>query len=173
MPSPTVTERSIPWGDAGSLATIDAMRGIIDRALRVPLVVETARSIALSCPVRDSVRVAWAIREWLASSFFFVRDPVGVELVAEPEYMLRRFQVTRKILGDCDDAAVLGCALGKAVGIPCKLVAIGFNRAGRNVAPFAHVYGVLFPTPTGAVSLDVTRPVGRVATVQRRLDFTV
>lgn len=186
----TVQRLTIPYGDAGSLATVARMRVLINSAIRNPLVVESAHDIALTAPIRDNVRIAIAIRDWLARNFAFVRDPVAVELIRTPEYMLRQLQVRRVISGDCDDAAVLGCALGKAVGIQCKLVTVGFERSPLlNPSPLAHVFGVLLPhgwkriggtedQPTVIdaeipVSLDVTKPARSVAQVRRRLEFAV
>lgn len=170
----SVRERFIPFGDAGSFATVARMRNMIDNAIRSPLVVETAHDIAQRFPARAHVRIALGIRDWLKENFLFVRDPVGVELIRTPEYQLRQFQVRKRITGDCDDVAVLGCALGKAVGIPCKLVTIGFDGGG-SPGILSHVFGVLV-APNGSkkginVSLDVTKPAGATASVRRRLEF--
>lgn len=169
----SVREVQIPWGDGGSLATVALMRDVINAAIRSPLVVETAHSIAYQFPARAHTRIALGIRDWMRERFLFVRDPVGVELVRTPEYMLQRYEITHRISGDCDDAAVLGCALGKSVGIPCKLVTLGFNEGG-SPGSLSHVYGVLVTPGNGkpiAVSLDITKPANTTASVRRRLEF--
>ena len=178
MSAPTVSEYAIPSGDSGSLTTIEHMRALIQRALRVPLVNGMAHEIALSAPVRDDLRIAVAIRDWLASRFLFVRDPDGIELVREPEYMLRQLESRRYVSGDCDDCTVLGCALAKSVGIPCKIVGIGFRPNS-----FSHVFGVAYPRAfvrdsnnrlVGTrvpVSLDVVRPLRTTVRERRRVEF--
>lgn len=172
--STSVREDFIPFGDAGSFATVAHMRNVISEAIRSPIVVETAHRIAMQFPVRAYVRVAIGIRDWMKENFFFVRDPVGVELIRTPEYLLNRMQITGKITGDCDDATVLGCALGKAIGIPCKIVTIGFNRAGTSQSPLSHVFGMLVAPSVPraiAIELDVTKPANSTASVRRRLEF--
>lgn len=164
----SVRVSDLPYGDMGSMTTLHHMRNLVEISLRNPRVVETAHWIIRYCEPRDYIAQAIAIRDWLGSSFRFVADPVGVELTRTPDYMIRQYVTQSYITGDCDDAAVLGCALAKCVGIPCKFVAIGFRKFGN----FAHVYGVLCPR-TGnvqrGISIDVTRPVGSVAQVRRRV----
>lgn len=171
-----ISRSTIGFGDYGSAQTLDRMRELVNRSLSVPLVVETANGIAASRPPRDYLGIALAIRHWLASNFRFVRDPVGVELLRDPEYQLRQWMTYGYITGDCDDVAVLGAALGKAVGIGARFVAVGFqpNR------PLVHVFAVLTGRGDGGmgslgrgVELDVTRPPGTTAKPIRKVERTV
>lgn len=171
----TVRLNHLPYGDFGSMTTLQHMRRLVDGGLRSPLVVETAHYVVRNCAPRDYVAMALAIRDWMASAFRFVPDPLGVELTREPVYMLRQYQQRNMVSGDCDDAAILSCALAKAVGIPCKFVAIGFRANGN----LGHVYGVAYPPGRAingkqvCVSFDVTRPIGKVAQVRRRMEVRV
>lgn len=133
------------------------------------MVVERAHAIVQSIAPRDYVRMARAIRYWMQRAFRFIPDPRGVELVRTPEYMLERYLVKGIITGDCDDAATLGAALGMAVGIPAKFVAIGFRTNG----PLAHVFAVLLPRAGGVVpvELDVTKPAQTTAQVRRSVEL--
>jgi hypothetical protein len=163
----SVHVRDLPYGDMGSMTTLQHMRSIVASSLHNPRVVETAHWIVRYCKPRDYVAQAIAIRDWLATAFRFIADPVGVELTRTPDYMLRQYSTQMYVTGDCDDAATLGCALAKAIGIPCKFVMIGFRSNGN----YAHVYGVLCPsngTVRRSVSIDVTRPAGSVAQIRRR-----
>lgn len=171
MQTASVRESSISGGDFGSLTTLERMRSLSNMAIKMPIVVETAHSIVAGIPPRDYYGMAVAIRNWLASVFHFIPDPVGVELLRAPDYQLRQYQTQMRITGDCDDAAVLGAALGKAVGIPAQFVAIGFKPSG----PLSHVYAQLTPlakVPT-VVSLDVTKPYGIHVRVFRTVKRTV
>lgn len=171
-----VTRTSILSGDAGAASTLDRMRGLVNASLSVPLVVETATGIVSSIPSRDYFGMAQAVRAWLARNFKFVPDPVGLELLRDPEYQLREWMTRGQIIGDCDDAAILGAALGKAVGINAKFVAVGFRDPG----PLVHVYAVL-TGPVGraigsagaGVDLDVTRPLGARAKIVRAIQRQV
>lgn len=163
--SATVRVGNLPYGDIGSMTTLAHMRTLVNAAIMQPIVVEFAHHVVRFCAPRDYAGMARAIREWMAGAFRFVPDPIGVELTRTPDYMLRQYHTQGYVSGDCDDAATLGCAIAKAVGIPCKFVAIGFRTAGN----FAHVYGVLYPRYCNmCVSLDVTKPAGVRAQVRRR-----
>lgn len=171
-----VTRSIISSGDYGSRQTLDRMAALVNASLSVPLVIETANGIAATVPPRDYYAIAQAIRAWLTRRFRFVRDPVGVELLRDPEYQLRQWMTNGYITGDCDDAAILGAALGKAVGIGGKFVAVGFRPGG----PLVHVFTVLTGRASGGigslgsgVDLDVTRPVGSRARVARTIERTV
>lgn len=164
-------------GDYGAQQTLDRMASLVNRSLTIPLVVETANGIAALVPPRDYVAIAKAIRSWLQRHFRFVRDPLGVELLRDPQYQLRQWMTQGFITGDCDDAAVLGAALGKSVGIGARFVAIGFRDGG----PLVHVYAVLTGKADGGigslgrgVDLDVTRPATVGARrVRRRVERRV
>lgn len=165
----SVHRQQIGWGDSGSLATLHKMRSVANDAIQMPIVVETAHTIIRGQRARDFQNMALAVRYFLAQNFRFVPDPIGVELVRTPEYMIRQYHTFGYISGDCDDVAVLGAALGKAVGVPAKFVAIGFRTFGSLV----HVFTLLLPSGSPIVSLDVTKPAGIVVEVRRRVEFPV
>lgn len=172
----TISRTVIGFGDYGAGQTLDRMVSLVNQSLSVPLVVETANGIAASVPPRDYLAISKAIRAWLARNFRFVRDPIGVELLRDPEYQLRQWMTNGFIAGDCDDAAILGAALAKANGIGARFVAVGFRRNG----PLVHVYTLLTGRGDGGmgslgpgVDLDVTRPSGARATVARRIERKV
>lgn len=171
-----VTRDTIGFGDYGSQQTLQKMRSLVNASLSVPVVVETANSIAATVPPRDYLALAHAIRAWLQRNFHFVRDPVGVELLRDPVYQIRQWTTNGYISGDCDDAAVLGAALGKANGIGARFVAVGFAPGG----PLLHVYTILTGRRDGGigslgpgVDLDVTRPSVTNARVARSVSVTV
>lgn len=172
----TVFRTTIGFGDYGATDTLAHMRRLVNDALAKPFVNEYATGIVSTVPSRDYLRMALAIRHWLDRNFKFVPDPVGVELLRDPERQLLEFRNTGRIIGDCDDAAVLGAALGKSVGIRAKFVAVGFRTPG----PLAHVYTVL-TGPVGraiglngaGVDLDVTRPRGAALPIARRIERAV
>lgn len=150
----TLNVRHIAAGDWGSFQTVGHMRRLVNTSLTDPLVIGTARSIVLTCLPRDVVCRARAIRGWMLEHFAFVNDPRGVELVSTPRFMLDQVGARGVAQGDCDDAAVLGAALGKAVGLRARFVVVGFHSTrGR----LSHVFTMLRAGP-GWIELDVTRP---------------
>lgn len=129
------------------------MRRVVRGSLTDPLVIETARRIVAVLPPRDHDAHALAVRAFLAEHLQFVRDPHGVEMLSTPHYLLTEIARRYMVQGDCDDAAILGAALAKAIGLRARLVAVGFyNRS----APLSHVYTVVQGRRWH--SLDTTRP---------------
>lgn len=171
----TVAEWRFPLsyhGDIGSFQTLQDMRSSVASAIRDKQVVQLAHWIIRNTRARDYAAQAFAIRDWMKDAFRFVSDPVQVELVRSPIFMVRQFLKQHYITGDCDEAATLGAALGKSVGIPASFVVIGFRKGGN----FAHVYTVLKPqtgTMKQRVSLDITKPFQVVAPVRRMSEVAV
>lgn len=97
------------------------------------------------------------IRRWLEGHSEFVRDPIGLEWVQTPLAQLEALAILGVVQGDCDDVAVLGAALGMAVGLRARFITIGSARA------FVHVFTVL-GDPTGRQwwELDITRPMQNI-----------
>lgn len=151
----TALRQAIFGGDLGSLQTLQRMKRIVNESLSDPLVIETARGIVEHAGIlgRDEAGKYMAIREWMADHLAFMPDPVGVELLSTPHYMLARIRAAEFVSGDCDDAAILGAALGKAVGLRAKFRALGFSSRSR---PFQHVYTLLLVRGRWA-NLDTTR----------------
>lgn len=147
-------QQYIGFGDYGTGQTVGKMRQLVNSSLTDAVVVQTARNLAASTFARDIEGQILAVREFLKEHFQFVRDPRGVELLVPPRSMLDTIKRRGVVTGDCDEAAILGAALGKAMGLRACFVLLGF--AGPQ-GPLTHVYASL----RGAgrwVSLDVTKP---------------
>ena len=132
------------------------MRRLVNESLPEPSVRLQAARIVQGLTVSDPAGQLYALRGWLGRVWRFRRDPHGVELVHRPERLLDQFSSWGYVLGDCDDAAVLGAALGKALGFTSRFVVLGFFGPRM---PFSHVYTEV-RGPRGWVDLDVTRPPG-------------
>lgn len=134
--------------------TLRKMRAQIRGALRDPVLWETARGIVAGVPERDQTAQALAVRAWVLARYKYVNDPVSVELIETPGYLLAQIRDKGTVMGDCDAGASLTAALCMAVGIACELWAVGFSKEGG----FQHVFAVAFPRRGPAVELDVSRP---------------
>jgi transglutaminase-like putative cysteine protease len=77
-----------------------------------------------------------ALFEYVRDHIRYIKDPVGVESVSDPYYTLAR------MVGDCDDQAVLLAALYESVGFPTRFVIAGYN--GADVESFAVKVGTRF-----------------------------
>lgn len=151
----SILTRWILGGDFGANQTLGRMRQLVNQSLVDPVVIETARSIVenAGCFGRNEVCKYMAIREWMEEHLQFLPDPYGVELLATPRYLLDQIRTRQYVSGDCDDTSILGAALGKAVGMKARFVAMGFGRPG---AAFKHVTTHLLVGGKW-VSLDTTR----------------
>lgn len=161
-----VMRHTIGFGDSGTMNDLSHMAALIDGGLDSPRVIMAARHLALSGGVRNPTGQALAIRNFLSRVWRFVEDPARRELLRDPDNLLREYEAAGVITGDCDEAAILGAALGEAVGLEAHLVALAFGGDGD---VYEHVYAELLTPAGGRVSLDVTRPAGPVPPITRTL----
>lgn len=140
----------IPNGQAGSIATMRAMRQMVRDAIRDPSqkIRESALSILRGAnSFSEQVRV---IQQWMQNNIEYRRDPPDVELVQTP-------QVTLQLrAGDCDDQSTLTAALLQATGHPTQFIAIGLDGA-----PLSHVLTQTMIGPSWvSVETIQRRPLG-------------
>lgn len=153
MATMTVARQTIARGDAGTAQTLYAMRQIVRESLTVPVVRLTAVGIASrEAPGRLSAIVS-ALDAWAHEAFHFMRDPYQVEQLHRPDWMLAQWRTRGKIYVDCDDAAILLAALGEAVGVPARFVAVAFFDRR---ADYSHVWTELWDGDGWRI-LDPTR----------------
>lgn len=154
----------VAWGDAGVSQTLALMSQLIDEGVDSSDVVLFARRLAAQAGVRRPYLQALTIQNWLKRVWRFVDDPLDRDLLTAPDWLLAQFCAQGFVAGDCDEAAILGGALGKSVGFGVRLVALGFPADDpTQLDRLSHVYAVLLTDDGREVSLDVTRPAGPVA----------
>jgi hypothetical protein len=141
----------IPDGDAGTLATIERMRALVNDRCSHPRIRALALSVIgrASSPDQQIVR----LRSWLKSRIRFVADPDVTELLHDPVLLAEWIDRDGSVGVDCDDVAMMAAALGKAIGIAARFVVVGFFMPD---APYAHVWTELFDGRTWR-ELDTTR----------------
>jgi transglutaminase-like putative cysteine protease len=163
---PTVTTfGALRAGYAGTMDDLNQMARLIGRSIQSPAVVMLARQLVARFP-RNPQAQAVAIRDFLRSVWRYVDDPRADELLRDGDHMIGELARTGVITGDCDEAAILGAALGESVGLEAELVALAF---GDDRSDYSHVYAQLLTPGGGCVSLDVTRPPGPVPPPSRTL----
>lgn len=155
----------IPAGVAGTRETLAYMRALVRREHALPIVRQTAIGIVKSAALHPEASAA-LIRQWIGDHVAFVRDPRGVELLTAPATLLTTIRTTGSASGDCDDVAILAAALGLAIGMRARFVAVGRSH-------FEHVFTVL-GDPSGRHwwELDTTRPFQDVPAELQRTVFT-
>ena len=132
------TVNRIPFGQGGTIATLDAMERAVLQGLHDPAVVLYAQEIVRGIPEHDLDREIDAVFRKAREDFRYTRDPLGVELVKTPTFILREIEGHGWAALDCDDASVWLAALLRSVGIATRFKAIRGSR--RRPQDFSHVY---------------------------------
>lgn len=146
----------IAGGDFGTMQTIQHMRRIVNDATGDPLTRRTAASIGIAHGGKHGYPQARGIRAYLDERCVFLRDPSNRELLHHPAVMLQDILRQGYTAVDCDDVAILGAALGKAIGLRARFVVVGFSSP---TAPFRHIWTELSdPHKIRWVECDITRP---------------
>jgi hypothetical protein len=142
-------------GDQGVTQTINAIRGIVDDAVKDPQVNVTA--IEMVRGVSDQFsrdQKAAALYAAVATRWFYVEDPVGP---FGPKETLRPVRTLLKnFAGDCDDASVLIASLLGTIGIPSRVVTIAADPSAPD--EFSHIYPEAGIAPGVWVAMDAARP---------------
>lgn len=119
------------------------------------LVVNTANGIVANVAPRDVDGQINTIQDWLDSHFRYLSDPVGVELLRDPNGGISEILRLGYTQGDCDEAAMLAATLGMANGIPARFRAMAFYTKD---APFSHVVCDLLGSGKRWIPIDITKP---------------
>lgn len=144
----------IPDGDEGTFTVVDRMAELVRSRIAHPVVRRAAVDLANKVPPQHLSGQIAAVRKFLERRVPFLSDPSGVELLHDPVLLLEDIRERGTARGDCDDVAVLGAALGGALGLSARFVVVGFRGPNE---PFEHVWTELHDG-TAWRELDVTRP---------------
>jgi hypothetical protein len=151
----TLSTLPLPASDIGTFLTLATMRAMVYREYMSPLVRLTASDVVEGTGGQDAIDQAHAIRDFVEMHTEFLRDPDGVEMLHGPVWQIQQIRARGVVQVDCDDVAMLAAALGKAIGLVARFVAVGFDNPH---APFRHVWTELAPRDRSQwVDVDVTR----------------
>lgn len=136
--------------DDKTAATIAAMRAMVHDTDRTGHVQQWAAALAAACPQKSFICHARRVYDALKNYIRFKRDTFGTEHLRHPDVLIAEISQTRgndlRCTADCDDTAMLGAALLRAMGFRAYFVTVGLSPA----APYTHVYfGADIPTPDG------------------------
>jgi transglutaminase-like putative cysteine protease len=87
----------------------------------------TVENIVRGVRPRDRLSQLAAIYDWFEPRFYYINDPVQVELVKDPERLLEEIAKHGKAMGDCDDASIFFYAAPRTIGIPTQFARVGFK----------------------------------------------
>lgn len=166
-PSWLPTTRAIPshrvkigGGELGTRQTLEAMSKLALEASRDPQWIDHARSVVSGLPNKAYRQEAQAIFDHVKRTVRYVHDPIGMETITDPRWLMF---VTGA--GDCDDHSALVAALGLSVGLGAafRTVAVDCGDKDPKTCPWVHVYPLL-GIPRGNVvewvAADTTQPGG-------------
>lgn len=120
---------SIPEGERGIRATLQVMCRLANEGKRDPNVRLTAIRACGALLQKDYLGEARACSDWVRDEIRYIKDPVGVELVATPAKTLEIGS------GDCDDKSTLLAAMLLSIGHPARFIAVGLQPK-----VFSHVF---------------------------------
>lgn len=135
----------LPGGDAGVMATLQAMAALVDDAVEhSPRLAAAAQKLgelarSMTRNTTPTMKSARAVYRFLKRNVKFIPDPVGLEHLRHPDQLLFEINHCGSAKGDCDEVATLGAALLKKMGVNACFIVAGRQKDGR----FEHVlYGV-------------------------------
>ncbi len=160
----TMSKETIPDGDAGTEKTINRMIALIGKGKLNQDIIYAARQIAMQAPERDQLGQIEAIHNYIKKHVYYINDPDkyeavngkiknknGIEVLADPVWMLNQIKQHGKVSGDCDEFVVLEGSLLGAIGFPVYIQAIGMlEHNGR----YGHVYMYTYTSKGQRVPLD-------------------
>lgn len=117
-------------GYQGVIATLAAMRALVDQYKTDVQIRQIATQIIFLTPEKDEFSEACALFEFVRDNIRYVKDVHGVETLATPVITL----ATK--IGDCDDQTTLLAALLESVGYPTRFVIAAYHYPDE----FEHVY---------------------------------
>lgn len=126
--------------DDKTAQTIAAMRAFVHDTDRTGVVNQWAVRLAASCPQKNYLCQMRRIYDTLKLNIRFKADAFGVEHLRHPDILVA--EITRNTnamihcSADCDDVAMLGAALLRAMGFRAAFI----TTATMPGAPFSHVY---------------------------------
>lgn len=144
--------------DAPAEVTLGRMRNKVLRTIRKSqYIIRAASRLAGATGTRSRRQQALVIAAAVSRRFQFVSDPVGVQLVRDPEVMLWEYAQGQPLIGNCVEAALLIATLCAAVGIPVRFTALAYDDVSQ---PYSHVIAEVQLESGRWLPLDITRPYG-------------
>lgn len=148
-PPPPQVLMALPEGEAGVRQTLKIMSALVKSGKKSGVVRQKALELTQHLRQKDRFGEIKALWSFVKNNIRYVRDINGVETIHTPE------QILRQESGDCDDKALLLCAMLESIGHPSAFYAIGTKQAGK----FSHVMAATRIGEKRWLPLETTEPV--------------
>lgn len=164
-------------GDYGILQTVNRMKGLVYRVMRLPAqpIRNRAESILRFVQERDDLEEVRALFYFVQDHFHYINDPFDIELIKSPEVSDAEITRTGFFMGDCDDASTYLAALLKSVGYSPSFVVA--SPSDSDTFDLSHVYvSVGIPAYDLPIALDITargKPFGWEVPAKRIQTYAV
>lgn len=139
-------------GVQGVKDTLYIMRDWVRASRADPTIRDKAANLVFYLPNKDWYGQIYNVWRFVKDNIRYIRDVYGVETLHYPA------QVLAQGFGDCDDQAMLICALLQSIGHPCRFKAVGVAGNGDAAGEFSHVYAQT-SLGNGWISLETTEDV--------------
>lgn len=157
--------RRIPGGQAGTDATVRQIGRFVESSLHRPNIRLLAIQILdrANASSHQPLKAASALHSWMRQRIAYVRDPISVETVQDPE-------ATAKIhAGDCDDHTGLMAALAASIGLPVRYVVLGITPDDcRHIFCEVQIDGRWMPADT-----TTSMPFGKMISMPFRKIYSI
>jgi len=132
-----VSRSPMPAGFQGTSTTVARIGRVIHAWSSSPVIRDLTEHITQDADDWDTYTQAVLIFQWTQRHIGYRRDPVGVELLKEPDVILKAIQARGKAFVDCDEfVAWLGSCL-QSIGIPVRAKKVSFNHRPGS---YQHIY---------------------------------
>jgi len=126
-------------GDHGIERTVELMTALIRDGIRHPLVRAHAERAVATVQPGDAFGEIDALRSYIGPRVRYRRDPIDVELLRTPWFIVEEIDAGRIPQLDCDDLTILSLALLGAVGFPTAIRVV----STRPTKEYNHVFGMV------------------------------
>lgn len=116
-------------GDKGIIETMYKMRELILKTDTNRIVKTKAKEIIANISPTDELGQIRAIFNWVRNNVKYVRDYQGIEELTSPDIIINDINNKRNTYSsDCDDMAMLLCALLRSVGFRTRIEVIALKN---------------------------------------------
>lgn len=147
----TTSTQPISNGRSGTVKTLKEMHKLARDGAADPVVIRAAQSAVRRATERSDRATCQALLDNVKRRMRYTPDPLDVELVKSPRFMVEQSDLHGIEPMDCDDASTLLASMLGAVGIKSSFTVVSAD--GSRPKEWSHVY-VTAQTKDGPIPLD-------------------
>jgi len=114
----------IPDGNAGLDTIIRILNELAAIYGQSPVIRRKALSLLNDLGQDDQLKQCQLLTAFVRDNLTYVNDPVAVEDITSPVQLLKQFETTGQMMGDCDDHCLMLSALLQSIGRDCVIAGV-------------------------------------------------